>query len=62
MCYFLKLAGCMAALQAEHFLQLHGSSFESANGDAASDAPTANGNVTALENSHLAEKQPVAAL
>ena len=49
-------AGCMAALQAEHFLQLHGSSLEESNGALAhadSGAPAANGDAAHVADSEL---------
>ena len=65
----------MAALQAEHFLQLHGSSFPSENGDAAADtaeapaasvaaadAPTSNGGLTTQENGQTAIQTPLAVI
>ncbi len=55
----------MAALQAEHFLQLNGSSFEDENGNAApatADASVTNGDVPALDNGHAADNKLVAAL
>ncbi|CAL8461888.1 g1419 [Coccomyxa elongata] len=67
--------GCMAALQAEHFLQLHGSSFPSENGDAVADtaetpaanvatanAPTSNGGLTEQESAQAAIQEPFAVL
>jgi hypothetical protein len=61
------VAGCMAALQAEHFLQLNGSSFEDENGSAATgsaEAPLTNGNLPglSLNDGHAADKKLVAAL
>ena len=52
----------MAALQAEHFLQLHGSVLEEDNGAAA--PPLANGAAAPTENGVKAEPEPqlVAAL
>jgi hypothetical protein len=51
-------AGCMAALQAEHFLQEHGSSFA----EDTTDGPTANGDAATLQGRNVAAEQPVAAL
>ena len=48
----------MAALQAEHFLQEHGSSAP----DKADDVPTANGDAAAPNCDSVAPPQPVAAL
>ncbi len=69
------VTGCMAALQAEHFLQLHGSSFPSENGNAVADtakapaanvatanALTSNGGLTEQESAHAAVREPVAVL
>lgn len=65
----------MAALQAEHFLQLNGSSFPVENGDAAAvtaeapaakvaaaDAPASNGNLTAQDSAQTVLQEPVAVL